>query len=487
MRRSRVLLTTAAVAAALLTALPPAVASNPTAKPAAANGPGLVKTSTDPYSGDGAQHATEAEPDTFSAGNTVVSVFQVGRYSNGGSTNTGWATSTDKGKTWKHGFMPKLTVVDGGHWARASDPVVAYDAKHHVWLASSLVLDASVEGAGVAVNSSKDGLRWRKPVIAVGNDAKSYDKDWIACDSTPSSPHYGNCYVEVDVTSRGNTVVMSTSTDGGATWGPQRVPAGSPSGLGGQPLVQPDGTVVVPYSGNFSTQNAFRSTDGGASWSSSVRIADITDHQVPGVREEPLPSAEMDAKGKIYVAWDDCRFRSGCSSNDIVMSTSKNGVDWSAVTRVPIDTVTSGRDHFDPGLGVSQTKSGKRAIMGLYYYFYPDASCAVADCKLEVGYVSSRDGGRHWSKAKTVAGPMKLAWLAQAGGAMVGDYLSCSVIGQTATSVFAVGNAPKGAAKDQAMYSSGPLKITGGTALASPNGVRFTTPTRGDFPIPTAR
>jgi len=484
-RRRSALFTTLAASATLVvgaTALSPADAGTAGAPETA---PPLIKVSHDPYKSDGAQHATEAEPDTYSAGNTVVSAFQVGRYGDGGSSNTGWATSTDKGKTWKHGFMPGITVAAGGPYARASDPAVAYDAKHGVWIVTSLVINSGA--LGVVVNRSKDGLSWDDAITAVGVDGKSYDKEWIACDSTPTSPHYGNCYIEVDVTSSGNTITMSTSTDGGKTWGAQKFPSGNPSGLGGQPLVQPDGTVVVPYSANFASQRAFRSTDGGATWSASVEIATISDHSVPGMREEPLPSAEMDAKGTIYVAWDDCRFRSGCTSNDIVMTTSKDGVTWSAVKRIPIDAVGSGRDHFDPGLGVSHTTSGKQAKLGLYYYFYPDASCSVSECRLDVGYVSSTDGGRTWSKAQKVAGPMTLSWLAQAGGAMIGDYLSTSVIGGTATSVFAVGKPPNGSVKDQAMYSSGPLAVTGGTRPARSDGVRFVAGhTRGTSSTPTA-
>ncbi len=426
----------------------------------------LFKVSHDPYTGGSAQHATEAEPDTYASGKTVVSVFQTGRYGDGGSVDTGWATSQDKGRTWTHGFLPGITVAEGGTWARVSDPAVAYDAKHKTWLVSGLVLDAAVDGRGVVVSASSDAMTWDDPVVAVGDDGKSYDKEWIACDNSASSPHYGNCYVEVDVTSSGNLIVMSTSTDGGKTWGAQKSPAGSPSGLGGQPLVQPDGTVVVTYSANFSSQRAFRSTDGGATWGASVLISNITDHEVPGMREEPLPSAEMNAAGKIYVVWDDCRFRSGCTSNDIVMSTSSDGITWSAVTRIPIDAVNSGRDHFDPGIGASPDTSGKATMLGLYYYFYPDASCSVSDCKLEVGFISSTNDGKSWSKAQKLTGPMALNWLAQAGGAMVGDYISCSVIGSTATSVFAVGKAPKGSTKRQDMYSAGPLTITGGAKPA---------------------
>src|SRR6188472_4481278 len=55
----------------------------------------LTKVSKDPYTNSNAYHATELEPDTYAWGNTIVAVFQTGRFSDGGSSNTGFATSTD--------------------------------------------------------------------------------------------------------------------------------------------------------------------------------------------------------------------------------------------------------------------------------------------------------------------------------------------------------------------------------------------------------
>ena len=66
---------------------------------------------------------------------------------------------------------------------------------------------------------------------------------------------------------------------------------------------------------------------------------------------------------------------------------------------------------------------------------------------------------------------------------MVGDYLSCSVIGDTATSVFAVGLPPKGSKKNQAMYSAGPLPVIGGPRPASTRGASFAAPAR-TYPLP---
>ena len=108
------------------------------------------------------------------------------------------------------------------------------------------------------------------------------------------------------------------------------------------------------------------------------------------------PPPQLDAAGRVYVVWPDCRFRTRCSANDLVLSTSANGTTWSKVTRIPIDPVTSGTDHFIPGIGVSG--SGKTARVAVYYYFLPKAKCKVAACRLDVGYISSVNGGRTWSQ-----------------------------------------------------------------------------------------
>jgi hypothetical protein len=199
-------------------------------------------------------------------------------------------------------------------------------------------------------------------------------------------------------------------------------------------------------------------------------VANVTSSTVAGgLRSgDGLPSAEIDGAGTVYVAWQDCRFRSGCPANDIVYATSSNGTSWSAVSRVPIDTVTSGADHFIPGIGVDHATSGSTAKIGLYYYFYPNASCSASTCQLEVGYISSANGGSTWSAPQTVAGPMSLSQIASTTqGSMVGDYISCSVLNGKAYAVFAIGKAPtNGQAFDEGMYTAGGLPTTGGAAAS---------------------
>src|SRR5829696_9617717 len=404
-----------------------------TAGPVLANVP-LVQVSTDPYSNAASQHRTEVEPDTFSFGSTIVSAFQVGRIFGGGAANIGWARSADSGATWTRGFLPGTTTVasPAGPYSAISDPAVAYDRRHNVWLISSLGIRSNGTNQAVTSRSTNGGVTWSNPVATstTGNP----DKNWIVCDNTTSSPFYGNCYTEWDNTADGNRIKMQTSTNGGLSWGPARNTGDNATGLGGQPLVRPNGTVLVPMNNaNQSQIRSFRSVDGGASWRATVLVSSVSRHTVAGgLRTSPLPSAEMDAAGTAYVVWQDCRFRSGCAANDIVMSKSTGETTWASVTRVPIDGTSSTVDHFIPGLGVDRSTSGASARIGLAHYYYPTAACSSTTCQLNVGFLSSTNGGTSWSAATNVTGPMQLGWLANTSqGRMVGDYISTSILPPT--------------------------------------------------------
>jgi hypothetical protein len=409
--------------------------------------------SSDPYTNQTSQHRTQLEPDSFGWANTVVATFQTGRFFDGGSSNIGWATTTDAGRTWTTGMLPGTTIFasPAGPWARISDPAVAYDPLHNVWMISTLAIDNTVTGAAVLTSRSTDGgLTWQNPVTTSLHTNTFYDKNWITCDTWAQSPHYGNCYQEWD----DSRLSMSTSTDGGLTWGPVRFPGDN--GLGGQPVVQPDGTVIVPYEGGAGIRS-FRSTDGGATWQTSVAVAGVSEHGVAGnLRTSPLPSAEVAHDGKVYVVWQDCRFRNNCSSNDIVMSTSSDGVAWTTPVRIPIDAPTSGVDHFIPGIAVDKSTEGSTAHLALGYYYYPVASCNTSTCQLTVGFVSSTDGGTTWTQPRKVAGPVSLNWIASTNqGVMVGDYMSTSFAGGNfAFPVFAVAKAPTNGTFDERMYSA---------------------------------
>ncbi len=415
----------------------------------------LTQISSDPFTVPPGQHATEVEPHVLANGSTQVAAFQTGRISPGGATAIGWATSTDGGTTWSHGFLPGLTVGNGnGLYSAASDPAVAYDAKHAVWMIASLPISNTSETPAVVVSRSTDGgFTWNDPV-SVGPNVVSSDKNWIVCDSTSTSPFYGNCYVEWDNPFNGDEILMSTSSDGGLTWGSATATANRSTGIGGQPLVQPNGTVVVPIE-TFGI-SAFTSTNGGASWSAPVTVSNIQVHtDAGGIRSGPLPSAALDGAGTVYVVWEDCRFRANCSTNDLIYSTSTNGVSWSKVKRIPIDPTTSTVDHFIPGIGIDPATSGVTAHVAIHYYFYPKSSCTKATCRLYVGYVSSHNGGSTWSPPVKLAGPMQLGWLPNSqNGLMVGDYIATAFSNGVPHGVFEVAAAKSGTTFNEATYTA---------------------------------
>jgi hypothetical protein len=405
--------------------------------------------SVDGTTGSIGQHATEVEPDTFAFESTVVSVFQVGRVAEGGAVAIGFATSRDSGQTWKSGLLPGVTdsSPQPGPAERASDPVVGYDAVHGVWLAVTLGISPATKSFHLYVNRSASGLLWNAPVAAVSAPNGDLDKEWIACDNGSSSPFRGRCYLSYFHTASGE-IRTTFSADGGVTW--SEPVASSPVPLrefdfnGVQPLVLPDGTLVVVYTSfadlRFGFQSeivATRSMDGGASFSAPVRVAPLATASIPAVRTFALASAEVDATGKMYVAWEGCAGAGACATSRIVLSTSTDGISWT-----PAQTVTSARstvDHFLPGLGADPSAPGRLALV---FHSIPDGCADDPACPgIDVFQTTSKDGGRTWTKQQRLtAEPVALDWIARTRiGLMLGDYVSTSFARGRPVSVFSLG------------------------------------------------
>ena len=125
--------------------------------------------------------------------------------------------SFNGGKSWQEVVIPGLTSCSGGPWPFAADPWVSIAANGDVYV-SALGLGADAAGRAILVNKS---------------------------------------------------------TDGGLTWAQASLP--TTSVIGGQPVVQPNGNVVVPLDNASETSLGFtRSTNGGVSFGSVTTITSIT-------------------------------------------------------------------------------------------------------------------------------------------------------------------------------------------------------------------
>ena len=402
--------------------------------------------SIDPYVNSDSQHETAVEPDDAANGNTVVAAYQVGRREGGAAANIGVSVSHDAGRTWTRSLLPGTTAVASppGPEVGVSDPAVAWDAVHGVWLLSALAVERSFTHIYVA--RSTDGLRWSPPVNAA--DGAVLDKEWIACDNGAASPFYGRCYLEY-TDDQANTTVSQYTTDGGQTWS-----APTEAGailVGTQPVIQPNGTLVV-VAGDYPNEAALtgtmiglRSSDGGKTF---VRypVAQFRSSDNAPMRAISLPSVTADSNGTLYATWADCRFRSSCSQNDLVLSTSTDGMTWTAPTRV-----TSGADAFVPGLASDPEHPGRLAVV--YAHFY--GTCSKPPCVLGIDVVQSRDGGKSWSAPQRLdAQPFSTNWLPRAeGGRMVGDYFSTAFAGNRVVPVFALATSPIGARLREGIFA----------------------------------
>ena len=402
-----------------------------------------LRLASDPYTTADAKHETHAEPDSFTAGRTTVTAYQVGRRAEGAATNVGWATSTDDGRTWRTGLLPGLTIASRppGTNARASDPVVAYDAAHSTWLISTLALEGST--TRLAFNRSTDGLTWGNAVTALEErvaEGIAYDKNWAACDNTPSSRFYGRCYLVYTHSADRDMLAVSWSDDAGLTWSAP-VDIGARAGVGVFPAIRPNGDLVVVYLWQISglSISSSRSLDGGATWAGPVRIAEVDGRcRIPDFRAFSLPAAAVDSGGTYWATWHDCTTPGG-GTNAVYVATSADGAGWSQPR-----AVTRGRNAVLPAIG---TNAGGRVAI---------AYMRSVPAGIDVELVESPGSPAAWTAARRLsAQTMPLRWMPDTtSGRMLGDYISVHYAAGRPLVAWVLATPPVGGEFRQAVYAT---------------------------------
>ena len=240
---------------------------------------------------------------------------------------------------------------------------------------------------------------------------------------------------------------MSTSTDGGLTWGPpksprrpavgSRRPAGrrSPTGTWSCRTTASVGHPGVPL------EERRRQLD------SDCLDRDVIDHGVAG---ESAHVAASLGRGRCGRARSTSSGRtaasgSGCSSNDIVMTHLDGRESRGRPGADPDRSVDERRRPLHPRASrVDRSTSGSTARLALAYYYYPVAALQREHMRphRRLRLLDRRRGDV--DAPRTVAGPFKLAWLAPTDqGPMVGDYISTSFAGgPLAFAVFAIAKPP---------------------------------------------
>jgi hypothetical protein len=156
-------------------------------------------------------------------------------------------------------------------------------------------------------------------------------------------------------------------------------------------------------------------------------------------RAFPLPSAEVDATGRVWAAWHGCA-SPGASTNAVFVATSADGAQWSG----PV-AVTRGRNAVLPAIGIDSA-TGRVAIA------YMRSSAAGIDVELTV----SPGAPGTWSAPRRLsAQSMPLRWMPDTtSGRMLGDYISVHFAGGRPLVVWVLATEPLGSSLRQAVYAT---------------------------------
>jgi len=280
--------------------------------------------------------------------------------------------STDGGSTW---VEQRLISSDFGVWG---DPCVGFDADGNLyyghlsnppppgyWI-DRIVVQKSIDG-GITWNAGV-GVGYNPPI-------KNQDKEWLIADLT-NSTYRNNIYMawtEFDDYGSSNSldssrILFSRSTDGGLSWySPVRVSDAGGNCIdsdstveGAVPAIGPNGEVYVSWSGPLGIMFD-KSTDGGVSFGTDIFVTNQPggwDLDIPGIyRANGMPVTACDVsnsqyRGNVYIQWSDQRY--GLDNTDIFfIKSTDGGQTWGNVKQVNNDATT--RHQFFSWMAVDQS------------------------------------------------------------------------------------------------------------------------------------
>lgn len=265
----------------------------------------------------------------------------------------------------------------------------------------------------VVQKSTNKGISWSSGVgIGYNPPSRNQDKEWMTVDWT-NSPFRNYIYVawtEFDSYGSSNPldstrILFSRSTNGGITFSaPVRVSDKGGDCIdsdntveGAVPAVGPNGEVYLAWAGPLGIVFD-KSTDGGVTWGIDKVVTSIPggwDFDVPGIyRCNGLPVTACDIsnspyRGNIYINWSDQR--NGTNNTDVfIVKSTDGGNTWSQPKRVNQDN-TQTHQFFtwmtiDPATGY------------LYIVYYDRRN--YSDNRTDVYLARSTDGGETFTEFK---------------------------------------------------------------------------------------
>jgi hypothetical protein len=301
--------------------------------------------------------------------------------------------STDGGASWFG------NESNPGGTANYGDPVALFD------LSGAAYWVTLGDPGGIKVGRTTNfGGSWTitsaDPSSSSGND-----KEHAMTDLSGVYPN--NVYAAwTDFNVTGYPVVLTRSTNSGATWGARTsFPLSGAAGQGTNIATGPNGEVYLTFSslnGSSLPESGIaqaKSTDGGATWSAArilfpvygIRVVNTGQARFNNTRAPSFPSTAVDRstgprRGWVYIAYSGDVSSAHTDADIYLHRSSDGGATWSSAIRV--NTEAPGSQQWMPGLAVDQTSG--RISLG---YYSMDTTVQY----LTARYVaSSEDGGDTW-------------------------------------------------------------------------------------------
>ncbi len=327
--------------------------------------------------------------------------------STGGGGLTGFARSTDGGVTWQDRGAVGATAF--------GDPSLVWRHADGTFYLATLN-----SGGDLAVWRSTDdcGDFTLLSIPSTGSD----DKEILAVDNNPASPHYGNLYlVWTDFGVSGTPIRATRSIDGGVTWSAPVDLSAAGTVQGAWPAVAPNGDLFVAWlryaswpNGNL-TVEVTRSTNGGVTFAAvtsplvnAVSPRDSVASNACGrpalngfLRYLASPQIAVDGSGVLHVVYshDPDTFNSGDVVNVYYRRSTNSGSSWS--TPLQLNDVGA-RDQYFPTIQVN----GSTLVAGWY-----DRRNDAGNLRQDYYKRSSTDGGVTWGanvRVSDVNSPIQL-------------------------------------------------------------------------------